>query len=473
MGVPAEREYIMISAANKITKDLNRGDSFQDILRLWFPEVITQLIFITLTPLIDAYFIASLKSTAMYGALAVANTFFHFIIKFTEAGPAAAIVVIGRHNGAKEYKKCGQGLYDMIVFTFVLGLIQFFILFFLAEPIYRFLGAPEELVPYGVPFIRMRAFGFFLVFVAGSFIGFMKGIKNTKVPMIISAIGVLCYVIFDYLLILGKFGFPSLGLRGSALATIIQYFFVIISYIVFIFSNAEYRKYFPSIKEISFSIKRIITLFNLSWPVFLDKGSLAFTFIWFVKMISPMGIIAISSFETIKNLERLMLMPAVAFSQVVGFLVSNRLGAKDVLGAKINIKKNYILATFFAVIMLSIWAFNAKYFVSFFDTNNLFSNLACQLIVFVAIMDLFDYTQVVFANSLRGAGDVRKVMMYRVLCCLGYFAPTVYIVSKLPIADMFTKFLMMYFVFYSNCALLGFSFFRRIISGKWQSAVKV
>ena len=462
----------MISITNKISKDIHKGESFKDILRLWFPEVITQIIFITLTPLVDAYLVASLKSTTMYGALGVANNFFHLLIKFSEAIPVAAIVVIGRHNGAKEYKKCGQSLYDVILLTVFLGLMQFFLLFFFAEPIYRFLGAPEELVPFGVPFVRMRAFGFFLVFIAGSFVGFMKGIKNTKIPMIVNAIGILCFIIFDYILILGKFGFPALGLQGSAISTIIQYSFVIISYIVFILSNSEYRKYLPSFKNVYFSFSRIFTLLNLGWPVILDKMSLAFTYLWFSKMVAPMGVVAISSFETIKNLERFALMPAVAFAQVVAFLVSNRLGAKDVDGAKSNIKKNFILASMFAVFMLSILIINSKYFLSRFDPNNVFTDLACQLIVFVAILDVFDFSQVILASSLRGAGDVFSVMKYRFLCCIGFFVPTVYIISKLPITDVFTRFLLMYFVFYGNCALLGFSFFRRIISGKWH-AIKV
>ena len=153
---------------------MHKGEPFKEIFRLWTPEVIAQTIFISLPPLVDSYLVASLKSTTIYGALGMANHFVHLLMKFSEAIPVAAIAIIGRYNGAKEYDKCGRGLGDTFWTTLVVGFAQFMLVFSGAATIYRWLNVPEDMLVYGVPFLRMRSIGLLLVFVSLAFIAFMN-----------------------------------------------------------------------------------------------------------------------------------------------------------------------------------------------------------------------------------------------------------------------------------------------------------
>ena len=112
-----------------IKRMVGSGDSLSNILLLWLPETVTQFIFIILPPLLDSYIVASLKSTATFGALGAANNFLHALLKFGEAIPIASIAIIGRHNGAKEYDKCGKDLGDTFWVTTMIGIIQFILIF--------------------------------------------------------------------------------------------------------------------------------------------------------------------------------------------------------------------------------------------------------------------------------------------------------------------------------------------------------
>ena len=170
------------------------GDSFSSIILLWLPEMLTQFVFIILPPLLDSFVVASLKSTAVYGALGTANNFVHVLLKLAEAIPIASVAIIGRYNGAKQYDKCGKALGDAFWVTILMGLMQFFFIFMAASSIYRLLGVPEEMVILGTPFLRLRAAGVFLVFITLGLLYFLRAIKNTKAPMVISMIGVSCFV---------------------------------------------------------------------------------------------------------------------------------------------------------------------------------------------------------------------------------------------------------------------------------------
>lgn len=458
----------MPAGFKSIKRMVGSGDSFSNILMLWLPESITQFIFIILPPLLDSYVVASLKSSTMFGTLGAANTVLHLLLKFAEAIPIASVAIIGRHNGAKEYEKCGKDLGDTFWITTLIGLLQFIIIFFAAASIYRFLGVPEDMVALGTPFLRLRAAGVFLVFVSLGLLYFLRGIKNTKTPMIISAVGVICFIFFDYALVRGEFGFPRLGLYGAALATIIQYSVMISLLLWYLLTSKSHKKYFPTLFIWHFNFRRILRLFNLSWQIMIDKTALTASYLFVFKLITSMGTLAIASFEVIKNLERFALLPAVAFAQIITFLVSNRLGSGDSDGAKSNIKKVLITASILTGSFLLLFCIKARYFISFFDPNGEFTHIAAPAFVLVSTLVVFDFIQLILAGALRGAGDVRTVMLTRLCTCLFFFAPLAYFVSELSIDNVSIKFALIYSTFYINTALIGFFFMRRIMGEKWK-----
>jgi putative MATE family efflux protein len=390
------------------------------------------------------------------------------LLKFAEAIPIASVAIIGRHNGAKEYDKCGEDLGDTFWTSTLIGFMQFLLIFVFAASIYRVLGVPEDMVALGAPFLRLRSFGIFLVFIAVALIYFMRGVKNTKTPMVISAIGVFSFMFFDYVLVLGKFGLPRLGLYGSAIATMVQYSVMIGLALWYLLTNKEYKKFFPVLFIWNFSKSRVKRLLNMSWQIMIDKVSLSTSYVWLFKMLTPLGTFAITSFDAIKNLERFALLPAIAFAQVITFLVSNRLGAKDPDGALSNIKKVLLVSSVLTGISLATLCLKARYFISFFDPDGKFTHIAAPALVLVSTLVIFDFIQLILAGSLRGAGDVKTVMMTRFVLCVFFFAPLAYVFSKLPIENLSLKFALIYSSFYINTALIGLVFMRRIISKKWQ-----
>ncbi len=446
---------------------MESGDSIKDILLYWLPEMISNAMLISLPPLIDSYLIASLRSTSTYGALGMANNFLHLLTKFGEALPVAAIAIIGRHNGAQEYEKCGKDLGDAFWTTTFIGFVQFALIFTFAGNIFGWLGVPERMIQYGVPFLQAKAIGILLIFMSLGFFAFMRGVKNTRTPMVIYAIGMSIFILFDYMLVLGKFGFSRMGLMGSAIATIIQYCVMISISIWYILSNPEYKKYFSQLFIKVFSTKRALRMLNLAWPIMIDKSSLAVSYIWLSKMLAPMGKYAIASFDIIKNLERFAFLPAVGFAQIIIFLVSNQLGAKNPEGAKNNIKKAMILTATMLAVSLTILCVKAEFFVSLFDPKGKISGIAAPALVFISFLVVFDFVQLILAGALRGAGDVKTVMMARFFCFFGFFTPVAWFISNLNITNQVVKFTLLYGTFYVTTGLVGLIFLWRIKTPKW------
>jgi len=452
-------------------KDNVRGESYKNILKYFYPEYISALVIYSALHLLDARFISQLKSTSIYATVGVTATLLHLVIKSAEGFSIGSVILGGQHNGAKNYQAVGRTLVDSFWISVIIGTLVSGFLYFNAYWIYYLYGVPAKMINIGVPFLRLRAIGVFLTFVYFSLISFMRGIKDTRTPMNIFAIGAMIFIFFDYALIFGKFGFPELKLQGSALATIIQYSSMLLMAFWYIFKDEKHKKYminiFDPFKEFS-TVKKLIML---SWPVVLDKATIASAYIWLGTMLAPMGKLALASFTVIKDIERIAFLPAIAFAQVITFLVSNDCGADNFDAIKTNIKKVMLLtAGFVSCCILTICLF-PKFFIHFFDAKHAFTDFSAKVMPILSLLVFLDIFQLILSAALRGTGDVRVVMWTRFFICFCCFFPISYFISTLPMQDNLMKFILVYGTFYVSNAFATFVYVNRFRSDDWKASV--
>src|SRR5437870_4115749 len=101
--------------------DVDHGESYGRIFRYFFPEFITALVLYSMLYLLDAKWIADLKSTSTYATLGVTNTLLHFIIKIAEGLSVGVMVLSGQHNGQHDYKEAGRAFIDAFWTTVFVG----------------------------------------------------------------------------------------------------------------------------------------------------------------------------------------------------------------------------------------------------------------------------------------------------------------------------------------------------------------
>ena len=448
-------------------RNTTEGESYNRILRLFFPEFISGLVLYSFLNLLDAKFVADLQSTATYATLGTTNTLLHLLMKMGEAVSVGVVILGGAYNGAKEYKRAGRVINDAFWITTIIGGVLSAALFFGAYWIYYFYGVPEEMIHLGVPYLRLRAVSILFMFWYLALVGFLRSIKNTKTPMLIFILGAASFIITDYLLIFGNFGCPCMGFNGSACASIVQYGVMFLAALGYIFFNPQCRVYgiklFSSIKEWA-DVRR---LFQLSWPVVVDKATMATAYIWLGGMINHMGPTVIASYQVVKDMERLAFVPAIAFAQVATLLVSNNFGAGNFGAIKSNIKKILLMASLGVGVFLLVLSIYPTTFISFFDKEGTFTAFAAIIFPALSVLVFFDLLQLILAASLRGVGNVRLVMFTRLVVCGLYFAPVAWFIAQAPIESMLVKFYLLYGSFYIGNGLMSIVYLYQFRSGKW------
>ncbi|MDQ5890620.1 MAG: hypothetical protein QG604_494 [Candidatus Dependentiae bacterium] len=442
-------------------------DSGRVLFGYWLPELITLFVTVALPPLFDAYLVASLHSTTSYGALGMATNFLHTLVKLSEAIPVAAIAVIGRHNGAKNHAASGAHFINTLWTAIILGCAQLIIIYFWAHRIYEWLGVPADMAIIGTPFLRLRSVSVLLAFILLSVLGFMRAIKNTHTPMLITLIGSVVYMVSSVILVSGHWGFPTCGIYGPAFAALLEYGTMLAIALAYVFSNQIYKPYFINLKLFSINWRAIGAIVSFSIPVIIDKSALSFSYVWLSKMLATMGPVSIATFDIIKNLERSAIMPAAAFAQVVTMLVSNHLGAQEFSEAKKTIFKILLITCAIVSGTLIILSLYASYFIGLLSPNPEITDFAIPLLRILSCLVIFDFAQLILAAALRGAGKVKTVMWTRFLICGLFFLPISYILSQCSFDSLGTKFCLIYGAFYINTALMGIAFWRQLAKSTW------
>ncbi|HSC25423.1 MAG TPA: MATE family efflux transporter [Candidatus Babeliales bacterium] len=447
----------------------DKGEKYSTLLRYFLPEFITNFLLYAMPFWLDAAFIGSLASVDSYAALGVTNSFLHLIIKVGEAISVGTIVLSGQFNGQNAFEHAGRTIRDAFWITTILGIAFGGFLFFGAHAIYTWYGVSQEIITLGVPFLRLRAIGVLCMFIYLALVGFLRGIKNSRTPMKIFIFGSILFVFFDYVLIFGKFGFPKMELQGSALATIIQYGSMMLIALLYVLFNKKNLKYSINLFSGLHDISYIKHLLSISWPVVLDKAVMAWSYVWLGKMVATMGTDGIAAFCVVKDMERFAFLPAIAFAQIITFLVSNDVGTKNWDNIKTNIKKILLLSSSMVVIILGLFIYKRAYIINIFDKQGNFATIAMQAFPLLSIFIIFDLLQLILSGALRGAGNVRIVMIVRFITCFCYFVPTSYLLSKSIITNEALKLVLLYGSFYLGNALMSIWYIKRFRSDHWKT----
>ena len=136
-----------------------------------------------------------------------------------------------------------------IKWMIVLGMMAFALLIFLTIP-ERLIGIylagdthaddVAKTLAFGMDYLLVMLWGLLPFAVAQVYASTLREMGETKLPMMASVIGILTNLVFNYLLIFGKFGFPEMGVTGAAVATVLSRYLEMAIIVVYTHGRQDY-----------------------------------------------------------------------------------------------------------------------------------------------------------------------------------------------------------------------------------------
>ena len=298
--------------------------TYKEIWHIAYP-ILVSLLMEQMIGMTDTAFLGRVGEVEL-GASAIAGIFYTVIFMAAFGFSIGTQILIARRNGEENYLEIGNLFYQGIYFQVGLALILFLLSYLFSPLILKQLISSSNICEAAISYLNWRVFGALFSFTAVIFRAFFLGTTQTKTLTLNSIVMVLSNVVFNYVLIFGKLGFPVLGIAGAAIGSSLAELVSLLFFILYTRNRIDVRKYgLNRIPRFSFNeLKRMLSV--SVWTMIQNVVSLSTWFLFFL-YVEHLGERALAISNLVRNVSGILFMMMMAFAATCGSLVSNLIGA--------------------------------------------------------------------------------------------------------------------------------------------------
>ncbi|MCG8453424.1 MAG: MATE family efflux transporter [Spirochaetales bacterium] len=288
-----------------------------------------------LMSLADTAMVGRLGQTELAGMSIGATTswlLFTFLWPVSVGVQAVAARRVGRNESGKESPLpltpvLGAGLLVALsIFSIALAFST------TLKPLFARILSDQSVASEALSYVQYTRWAALFVGLGAGVQGIMNSLRKTRGIMVVSVTCNLLNILFNWILIFGKFGFPRMGLAGAGLSTMISLAIQVMGFWGLWFFRPSMKPYrLESLKPNFQLVKRILVL---CLPVILQNGAAIFIMLVFNTMVENLGVLYLAVTQIIFTLFRINKTVVGGFARGAGILVGNALGAHDEDSAK-------------------------------------------------------------------------------------------------------------------------------------------
>jgi putative MATE family efflux protein len=407
--------------------------TYKDIWRIAFPVILGSLAQ-SINQMIDTAFLGRVGIIEL-GAGNLAGLFFLLLILVGLGFTKGAQIIIARKAGENDYPGIGR-VFDQLVYKAAfLSVVLFFISYFIVPNLTPWLISSPGIGEKSIDFLKARSWGVFPGMLGLTMTAFFTGIGRTRIISVSTVIQAAVNILFDWLMIFGNWGFPVMGIKGAAYATVIAEVVGAIVYIIAL-ARSGYIRQFDLLQLAGLHWKTMKEMIFLSLPlVFQNLIGLGSWQVFFL-MIEKMGDRELAISTIVKSLYIFIGIPAWGLASTANTVVSNLVGQNRQEDIPKAIKKTIHIAIIFSSFFIGLIFLSPEFTLSIYTNDaQLIADSIPTLMVLLPALVLFSVS-IILLHSIMGLGAT-KASLYIEFACISLYLfhvaiATVWLKTDLP-----------------------------------------
>jgi multidrug resistance protein, MATE family len=373
--------------------------------------------------------------------------------------------LIARRSGENRPQEIGKIFNQGVLMSLLIAAIGIFLTWFVAPAILKLTISNYETYSMTVSFLKIRIWGLPFLYIYLLRNALLVGINQSKFLVIGTLAETIANIFFDYTLIFGKLGFPSLGFNGAAYASIIAEF----TGMFVIFLVIHYKgigRQFALFKNMKLSMPLQSLIFSMSGPLIFQHAISIISWQFFYLMIEHHGTQALAISNSMRNIFGFFGVFSWSFAQTTNTMVSNIIGQGKQHQVLPLINKIMLISGSISLIICALLNVFPETFLSVFGQPKNFVQHAMPTLRVVSLAMILLSVSTIWLNAVTGSGNSRITFLIELITIILYCAYVYITLEKL--------FLPIYVGWMSEwlywTVLFSLSFWY-IKSGRWQGKI--
>ncbi len=373
-------------------------------LYMAWPSIIESF-FVAFAGLVDSLMVSSLGSYAVAAVGLTTQPKFMGLSLFFALNVAISALV-ARRRGEEKAEAANRILSTALLFIAVSAAILSVLFVVFAGPIIRLCGSTPETHDSAVAYFRIVMGGMIFNCIQMGINSAQRGAGKTKITMRTNITSNTVNIIFNYLLINGHLGFPALGIRGAAIATVLG---TVVSSVMSVLSITKADGFISLpyiIKNRIFpAAASFLNLIRVGYSVFFEQLLMRVGFMLTAIMAAKQGTDAMAAHQVGMNIMGLSFSFGDGLQAAAVALIGRSLGAGDEKLAKEFGSICRLFGGIISVCLAVLYFVGARPLMSLFFEEEHIIDIGVRIMWVIILVVVFQIAQVVYMGCLRGAGD--------------------------------------------------------------------
>lgn len=375
------------------------------MFKLAAPIMLQNLLFASLN-MVDGVMIGQLGESSV-AAVGVANQIFFLVsLLFFGIGSGTAIFTAqywGRKDTERIHSVLGLSLVMSISGALIFSLAA---IIFPVEVISIYSKDPA-VISQGSLYLQIVAFSYVVTAISSNFAFVLRSTENVKLPLLTSIVALSLNTFLNYGLVLGNFGFPALGVKGAAIATVTSRLIEVVLLLIII-----YRKKLavaaPLKALVDFTILPIKKYFNTTLPVIATEIIWSFGVTVYNIVYARIGTESIAAVNIAGTLDRIIFVIFIGLGHACAIMIGNLIGAGENELATTYTKKFLILGAFGAAILGFVMFAFANPLMALYKVSDITIGFTIKLVSLMALsLPIRSLNFILLIGILRAGGDTK------------------------------------------------------------------
>lgn len=360
--------------------------------------------------LFDNIIVGRLLGANALASVSLGNSVFFSVFVFALGISLAIPPLVSEANSQNNHSQINKVFSHGFVINLAIGILLAALLL-LISPLMKYAQQPPEIIPDAMRFLNIMAISIIPFMIFQTMREVSEGLSYTIGVTVATVAANLINIALNYTFIEGLFGITPMGVAGSAYATLISRFFIIIFLYFIMRRESKTQKYLKefSLKLEIFSKEMFRKMLKIGVPIAFQLFFEVSTFAGASFICGLVSATDVAAHQVAMTMVSFTYNLCVGFSVASTIMVGNKFGERDFLGARKIGVNNIKIAFIFMSLCCLIFILGKDILPTFYtkpgETNVVV--LASMLLIIASLFQLSDGIQVVALGSLRGLQDVK------------------------------------------------------------------